>query len=125
MEEFQIMLGQEALGRAQVTRQGLYYQIRCRCRLTGDVLYRVQVSCGEKGESLGTLVPMGNEFGLDTRLAVKKLGEGELRFRLLPRHGELTGKFVPLAPEEPFQYISRLKNAFLENREGVLGIVLP
>ena len=35
------------------------------------------------------------------------------------------GKFVPVYPEEPFAYMSRLKGAFLEIRNGQMGINLP
>ncbi len=124
MEQYDIYMGDRPVGQAAVERQGLYYHIRCRCQLTGEILCKVVVSRGDRQESLGLLVPMAEEFGLETRLAVKKLGEGDLRFRVLPRHGELQGKFIPLSPEEPFRYLSKLKNAFLENRNGRVGVVI-
>ena len=70
------------------------------------------------------LVPDGGDFVLKTKLPIKRLGEGELRFRIQPRHSELTGKFIPLSPEEPFAYLSRLEDAFLKIREGKMGILL-
>ena len=33
-------------------------------------------------------------------------------------------KYVPVYPEEPFSYMSRLKDAYLERRNGQLGIVI-
>ena len=33
--------------------------------------------------------------------------------------------FVPIIPEEPFSYLSRLKNAFLVKQAGKIGIILP
>ena len=35
------------------------------------------------------------------------------------------GTFVPISPEEPFAYISRLKDAYFERRYGQAGVVIP
>lgn len=122
--EYEIQLGRDVIGKANVTRQGLYYHFSCRCRLSGDVIYRLSVSCGGHHENLGVLVPMGSEFGLDTKLAVKRLGEGAFRFQALPKHQQTTGRFIPIHPEEPFTYITRLQDSFLEIRDGQVGVVL-
>lgn len=119
-------MGDKPVGKAQVERQGLYYHVVCRCNLTGQVMYRLEVCCGDRRENLGILVPGENGFGLDTRFPVSRVGTGPLQFRLLPRHDAMEGRhFVPIIPEEPFAYLSRLKNAFLERREGMLGASLP
>ena len=34
------------------------------------------------------------------------------------------GKYIPLSPEEPFRYLSRLKQSYLERRNGKVGIVI-
>ena len=117
-------MGGEPVGQARVVRQGLYYCFSCRCRVSGEVICRVSVSCGARTENLGVLVPMGSEFGLEKKLAVKKLGRGPLRFRAGPKHSEEMERFVPVRPEEPFAYISKLQNAFLEIRNEELGVVL-
>ena len=122
--EYEILLGGAAVGKARVERRGLYYHFSCRCRLESDGMYRVSVSCGDRRENLGVLVPMGAEFGLDTKLAVKRLGEGMLRFQAYPKYKLPVGQFIPLRPEEPFAYITRIQEAFLEIREGQVGVVL-
>ena len=121
---YDIYMGGETVGKATVVRQGLYYLFSCRCRITGEVICRVSVTCGSRTENLGVLVPTGSEFGLEKRVAVKKLGRGVLCLRAAPKHTADTGKFVPVYPEEPFSYIKRLQNAFLEIRNGELGVVL-
>ena len=121
---FEIMQGTSSIGKVTVERQGLYYRIRCRCSLTGEVMHHLVVSSGEKREDLGTLVPFDGAFGLEKRIPVKKLGEGEPEFHLLPKHSSPDGKFIPVYPEEPFSYLARLKDAYLETRNGQLGIVL-
>jgi hypothetical protein len=122
--EYDIFLGRDVIGQANVVRQGLYYQFSCRCKLTSDVMYRLSVSCGGHHENLGVLVPMGDTFGLDTKLAVKRLGEGTLRFQVLPKHQKVAGQFIAVRPEEPFTYITRLQEAFLEIRDGQVGLRL-
>lgn len=124
-ESYEILLANQPIGTAFVKREGLYYSFRCCCRLSGDVIYKLMVSCGDNKESLGVCVPRGNSFGLETRLPVKRLGEGSMAFFATPRHMELKGRFVPIRAEEPFAYIDRLQTACLEIRDSQVGIVLP
>ena len=120
-----VYFGNQLVGKVSVTRQGLYYRFQCRCQLSGDVVCRLSVRCGDRRESLGVVVPMDGGFGLDTSLPAKRLGEGEMEFALSPKHDLPQGKFIPLSPEEPFAYIERLKESFLTKKEGKLGLVLP
>lgn len=122
--EYDIRMGKEIVGTATVEQQGLYYRFSCRCSISGSVICRVTVSCNGHHENLGVLVPMGNGFGLTTKVAVKKLGKGPFQFRAMPKHQKSEGKFIPIYPEEPFAYISRLQNAFLEIRNGQAGVVI-
>lgn len=124
MKEYTILLGTQNVGQAQVRRDGLYYDFYCRCRFSGDVIMKIAVSCGEKTEILGTPVPQGKDFVLHKKLPVKYFGEGEFGFRAVPKQAQLDGFFVPIRPEEPFSYLNRLKNARLQRRDGVIGVVL-
>ena len=119
-----MLWGKECAGKVQVTRQGLYYHFVCRCRLTGDVICRLHVLCGGRQESLGVVIPVDSGFGLDIKVPVKRIGEGSMEFRLIPKHEAGSGHFVPISPEEPFAYISRLKKSFLEYNNGKVGIIL-
>ena len=121
---YEIMLGSEPIGEAVVERQGLYYSFSCRCRLSGAVLYRVDVCCDGHHEDLGILIPMGDRFGLTTKVPAKRLRKGTLRFQALPKHRKLEGQFVPVYPEEPFAYLTRLQDAFLAVRDGQVGVVI-
>ncbi len=123
---YDVFLGRESIGTVQVERQGLYYRFFCRCKLSGSVLCRVTVSCEGHHENLGILIPMGDSFGLTSKIAVKKLGKGIPNFQAIPKHRKEEGTvFVPVYPEEPFAYITRLQNAFMEVREGQIGVVIP
>lgn len=122
---YELTIGGTPVGKVQVLRQGLYYCFHCRCKLSGSTVYRLRAECGDREENLGVLVPMGDGFGLDTRRPAKNLGEGALRFFLLPKHDSPSERFVPIRPEEPFAYLERLKNAYLETRGDQTGAVIP
>ena len=109
-------------GKVTVSRQGLYYRIRCRCILPPEDIFRLQAACGIRRENLGVLVPVEDRFGLDTRIPVKQLGEGDLTFTVTAKRQPVQGRFVPIVDEEPFAYISRLKGAFLEIKNEQVGI---
>lgn len=119
---YDILLGGTAIGQAQVTRQGLYLHFACRCRLTGTVIYQLTVGTGAQTAKLGIPVPEGGWFVLNTQLPKKQLAEGPLCIRAVPRHPELKG-FIPVKPEEPFAYLTRLKDAYLAQRNGQTGIL--
>ena len=122
---FEVFSGKQPSGKVQVLRQGLYYQFHCRCRLSGSGMYRLFVRCGSREENLGIVVPMDGGFGLDTRIPVKRLGEGEMEFKLVPKHHEHPGeRFAPIYPEEPFSYLSGLKDAYLARQGDQLGIMI-
>ena len=121
---YEVCFGKDTVGKVQVLRQGLYYRFICRCRLTGDVICRLVARCGEKQENLGIVVPMEDGFGLDKKIPVKQIGEGNMDFLLVPKHDQLMGKFVPICPEEPFAYITRLKESFLVRKDGQVGLVI-
>lgn len=119
--EQELTFGDRPVGRVRAERQGLYYLFRCRCRLSREAAFRLLVSCGEKQEDLGILVPMEGGFGLDTRRPVKRLGEGTLSFRLVSNHDAPKTHFAPISPEEPFAYLQRLKDAYLAEKNGQPG----
>ena len=121
---YDIFRGGEKIGRAEVKRQGLYYQFHCCCNLTGAVVYRLTVQCGDKTENLGIPIPDADSYRLKTRIPVSHFKEGEPAFRAVPRHPENLGKWIPLSPEEPFGYLTRLENAVLEQRGNQVGILL-
>lgn len=111
-------------GKVQVLRQGLYYRFFCRCKLSGDILCRLRLCCGDTTEDLGILVPVEDGFGLERSVPVKRIGEGVPKFRLVTDRETEEGRFVPIRPEEPFAYLSRLKTSYLVRRDGDVGILV-
>ena len=121
---YPVYFGKQAVGRVMVRKEGLYYRFCCRCTLTGEVVCRLAVICEGEPVHLGILVPVGESFGLDTSLPVKRIGETAPVFQVLPGRGVTNGRFVPIKPEEPFAYIARLKDAFLAHQNGQAGVIL-
>lgn len=122
---YEIKQGDKVLGKVRVEKQGLYYQISCRCQLPGNEIHRLLVNCGGKTENLGICVPMDGGFGVDKKIPCKQLGQGTPEFALLPKQEKQQRRFIAVYPDEPFSYMARLKGAFLARQADQLGIVLP
>ena len=119
---YEIFLGSAPVGQAVVTKQGLYYHISCRLKLTGSTIWQLQARVGERQIPLGIPVPEGDRYTLRTKISARQLGQGELDFVLVPKHAPVGENFVPLSPETPFAYLHRLEQAFLTRQNGVPGI---
>lgn len=121
---YELSLGTKKVGSVRIEKQGLYYRFSARCALSGDIVCRLVVSCGDKQENLGVFVPVDGQFGIEKKIPAKRLGEGTPEFRILPKHETVEGKFVPIYPEEPFAYMAKLEGAFLATQAGQVGIVI-
>lgn len=123
--QYTVYLADEPAGTASVEASGLYFRIQCRCKLTGQVRYKILLAGDDRQEDLGLCVPIDDGFGLTKHIPYKRMPKGRLTFCAVPRHCELNEIFVPVSAEEPFAYLSRLNKAYLQKREGVVGLVLP
>lgn len=121
---YDVRIGDRTVGNVEVVKQGLYYRFSCRCRLSGDTMHRLEVSCGGERQDLGICVPMEGRFGVEKKLPCKLFSRDRPEFRLLPKESGSRGKYVPVYPEEPFAYMTKLKNAYLEIRDGQAGILI-
>lgn len=120
--DYPVIFGSEAVGKVQLRKEGLYYRVFCRCRMPSEGIFRLEAN----GVSLGILVPVDGGFGLETRIPVKRLGDGEPVFRLAAKHDPAAaGKLVPICPEEPFTYLEKLKNSFLVIQNGKKYASIP
>lgn len=121
---YDVLVSGRPVGQVHVTRQGLYYRFRCCCQLPEEGVCKLRIVCNGKEENLGVLVPTGCGFGLETKVPVKRLGEGKPSFRVVPNRARLSENFIPIYPEEPFSYIERLKDAYLVRKNGQLGLAI-
>ena len=123
-QSYPVTLKGKQVGKVVVSRKGLYYHFFCRCQLKDKTIYRLFVTAEKKRINLGIPVPVGDTFILDTKQSVKNIGEGEMGFELFPRNTDFSAAFVPVISEEPFAYISRLKDSFLVIQNGQPGITI-
>lgn len=124
---YPIFLNQDTIGQVQVLRQGLYYRFLCRCAYHCEDVCRIMIKCSD-GESLslGVMVPEGLDFTLDKKLPVKYFTSGEPVFYIHSKEPvKEEGIFAEIIPEEPFGYLSKLKDAFLIYRNGKVGAWIP
>ena len=117
-------MGTSPMGTVRVTEQGLYYRFSCRCKIHTNMLCRLKMRVCQQEWDLGVLVPTNGDFGVDTNQPIKRFPEGEMTFFLRPAHQPAAGRFVPIRPEEPFDYLSRLFEAKLAFDRGQAGIWL-
>lgn len=122
-QNLDIFRGSEKIGKAEVRREGLYYRFRCCCKLTGEVIYRLTVACGEKTENLGILIPAGDVFRLERKLPASRFSADAFVIRAVPANPDRGGKFTPIYPEEPFRYIAKLNTARMAYSNGQVGVV--
>lgn len=122
---YNVMIGDRKAGWMRVEKQGLYYRFSCRCDLSGKTVHSVAAVIGGERVHLGICIPMDGRFGLEKKLPCKQFPSGKAEFLLIPRGENQGRRFVPVYPEEPFAYMAKLKEAFLEIREGQVGVSIP
>ncbi len=145
---FEVYQDGKSVGTVALTREGLYYHIRCRCKLDAEAVTRLMWKQGHDYVSLGILVPMAGGFGLDTRIAVKKcpgekpefvlvekgkedllkqakeILQPEEREDTIPQERNHQPEFVPIREDEPFPALEKLENAVLACQEEQLGALI-
>ena len=122
MQEYDIYLDAEAVGKARVTQEGLYYRFTCTCDLKSRQIHRIILL--RKGEEmdLGICTPQGERYCLSKRIPAKKLQEGDWKFLIKTNDQKNNGLFCEVKSAMPFAYICNLNTARFEKRDGVPGI---
>lgn len=115
---YPIFIGEESVGTALVSREGLYYRLDCQCRLRGKEIFKIYAECENGRLLLGTPTPEGDCYRLRTRLPAKRFSGETPRFCL---RQEI---FIPVRPDEPFLHLKDLKNAVFAVRNGESGIII-
>ena len=121
METFSIINHNETVGEATVVTCGLYYRISCLCK--GIETMRQIIVEGESGTvNLGTCVPLANGMGMNTSVAVKRLGKN-LHFRLADKHATFA-KRIQLVEKQPVDSLSVITKAVFkkENNRCFLSV---
>lgn len=112
------------VGEAQILPEGLYYRIQCACKAFGTGVYRLLLHSDTHSVDLGIGIPSGGSLLWDTRIAVKRVGVGELSFCLSMQMEQAQRDFVPVLQDQPFEPVVRLAGAKYEVRNGIPGLLL-
>lgn len=121
---YKIFQDGQPVGKVEVSQQGLYYHFSAHCDLLEKGIFELVISAGNVTENLGVLAPKAGCFGLETNVAAKRLGTSMPEFHVRLRYAERKEKFIPLRSNEPFCYLSQLKEARTQIRDGQLGVLL-
>lgn len=119
---FDILLGNQKIGKAEVKKEGLYYQFKCRCHLSQSDICTITVSGNGTKRKLGVCVPMDGMFGLDTKIPVKHIGEEPFVFSAAIKSSETQEQFYPIESDKAFPHLELLASAFLCTKNNQQGI---
>ena len=119
---YDIIMGTQVVGKAQVSKEGLYYRFSCQCTPPDGSIHRISVSDGNNTKDLGICVPEGEMFCLVSRVPVKYLPGDKLTFTLAPKEKQETA--VPVVTDEPFAHLDMLDSARLQEAEGQTEILI-
>lgn len=124
IENYEVYQNGRAVGTVQMNRRDLFYYIRCLCRPEKPGMYRLAAETNTGRTDLGICVPMGECFGVETRVSCKRFGEGKPEFQLLQNRAEPSHHFYPVDPKKPFHHISSLKYGIFGRQNGHAGVIL-
>lgn len=122
-ETWNVLYHDRPVGVCTMERQGLYWRIICRCSTGIDGICRLIINCGGDDVDLGVLVPLNGSFGLEKRIPVKRLPEGEPRL-FIRNDADLSEVFVPVRSGESFSLLSRLEGSRYVRRNGEAGVLI-
>ena len=82
--EFAVLYEKRTVGKAEVVRQGLYYRVTCRYRLSSDEVCRLIIKWPSGWENIGIPVPEGDGFILVKMIPAKKIPVPDMTVHLMP-----------------------------------------
>ena len=111
--DYTVFRGTKATGKAEFAREGLYYRICVHCMNPA----RIQLFSANGILDLGVCVPSEGEFIIQTRIPVKKIGEGDIAFYM-----DSEETFYPVSEDAPFLRLDLLRSCVMSYRGGVTGV---
>ena len=75
---------EQTVGKAEVSAQGLYYRISCRCQISDGEVCRLVAYWQDGWVSLGIMIPEGDGLCLHKKIPQKNIPAKEIRFLLIP-----------------------------------------
>ena len=118
LKQCEIKLNGETIGTASIRKEGLYYHFDCRCRFSDKKFHRLTAVCGELSADLGICVPSGNDFVVKTKVAVSRLGIGQINIEADRSDKRPKQTVVSVTENGAFSNLEDLDKAVLCN-EGI------
>lgn len=119
---YDVCLGGQVVGQAEITVQGLYYRIHCRCAQVDGIVKLID-NCEKGAVEIGICAPLLDGFGIDRCVPVKKLGDGAHMFSLSStQKAELS--YYRISREEPCLYLQDLPRARFVRRDGDAALLV-
>lgn len=123
INSYDVFMDGKAVGTASLEKEGLYWKIHCCCDIPADAPYQVTLKAGEEID-MGILVREHNGFCLTKRIAMKRIGGAQPSFVVGPRVAKTQERFEPIAQNEPFAYIEKIRDSQLKEKNGEIGIMI-
>ena len=118
--EYEITLRNKVVGTMAVSSAGLYYHFRGKCTLSKNCIFRITMSCGDKQENLGVLIPCNGLFLLDTKRPMKQFSDAMPVFTV---QSDRESGF-PVNENTPFPKLEALDNGVFQKKDGISLILL-
>ena len=112
------------VGNCMTHREGLYIRFVCRCARISDSICRLLLRCGNGNVDLGVLIPVEGGYGLDRKLPVRNIPEGEPRFCVKLQGEQSAKRFIQVRDGEKFVFLSGLADARFGKQDGKTGVFL-
>ena len=120
LDYYDVYLNQEIVGGVNVTEEGLYYRISCRCTLD-EGIYRLIAYFENTSVQIGVCVPQGSDYILEKKIPIKQLNKEIKAFQIISKD-TVSGQLIPISDDKPFEGIQELEHARFEEYNDCLCI---
>ncbi len=117
MDIYDVYYKESVIGKAEVSREGLYKRIRCRISLSGKGFFRLILSTEHYCVPIGLFMPASGGYEIEKSLPASRLPEGIWKFFVAPKENE-GRKYVPIEEGKPFSFLTELNKGRLAIIEG-------
>lgn len=117
MGRYPIMSDNRVVGHADVQRQGLFYVIRCSCRLYSNELLRVCIVSKSSHIKLGVLVPDAGQSVCCSRVAESRIKDTIIQF-VIEKYNVSNDVLIQDEIIDPADLLTKLDDAYLRRNEG-------
>lgn len=112
---YKVFKNGSVIGSATISKEGLYYYIRCSIWLTKQEFCRVLITDGINTFDLGICIPDGNAYSCVSRVPCKRLCGTDFKFTISNIEDR---KSVPVESGKSFAHLDKLNAVHLHIANG-------